>query len=557
MKLRHFALSLVLAALAPAAHAVAPDGYYESLEGKSSGELKTAIHDLIANFKLISSYNALPQYFAVTDVYPELQNGRKRWWDMYSDIPLYAPSFSGLNREHSFPKSWWGGSTSVSAYVDLNHLYPSEMDANMAKSNYPLGEVDRSEHITFQNGISTVGYPVLGQGGGASRVFEPDDEYKGDFARTYFYMVTCYQNLTWKWTYMVNQNVFPTLNNWSAQLLMRWHRQDPVSDKETMRNDKVYGYQGNRNPFIDHPELAEYLWGDKVGEPYHVGGSTEPAGDAELQSPVNGMALDFGQVALGSSVTADLFFKGTNIRKDLAISIYRGDKQMFSLPRTSVSASLINSDEGTWVRVTYTPTALGTHSARILIEGTGNDGNGTRGVELLGECLERPVLTAPTATPATDITADSYVANWTPVEGEVVDYYIITRTRYVGGVPTVEQLVAEEPGTPIDGFDLSDSESYSVRSCRLGVESPESNVVFVSHTGISDAEVDAPFTVATDPGVIVVTTVAAADIRVYDVAGRELRYLPAVDGVVEIELPAGVYIVTAGRGTAPAKVTLF
>lgn len=557
MKLRHFALSLALAALAQVAGAVAPDGYYDSLEGKSSGELKTAIHDLIADFKLISSYNALPQYFAVTDVYPELQNGRKRWWDMYSDIPLYAPSFSGLNREHSFPKSWWGGSTSVSAYVDLNHLYPSEMDANMAKSNYPLGEVDRSEHITFQNGISTVGYPVLGQGGGASRVFEPDDEYKGDFARTYFYMVTCYQNLTWKWTYMVNQNVFPTLNNWSAQLLMRWHRQDPVSDKETMRNDKVYGYQGNRNPFIDHPELAEYLWGDKVGEPYHVGGSTVPAGDAELQSPTNGMALDFGQVALGSSVTADLFFKGTNIRKDLAISIYRGDKQMFSLPRTSVSASLINSDEGTWVRVTYTPTAIGTHSARILIEGTGNDGNGTRGVELLGECLERPVLTAPTATPATDITADSYVANWTPVEGEVVDYYIITRTRYVGGVPTVEQLVAEEPGTPIDGFDLSDSESYSVRSCRLGVESPESNVVFVSHTGISDAEVDAPFTVATDPGVIVVTTVAAADIRVYDVAGRELRYLPAVNGVVEIELPAGVYIVTAGRGTAPAKVTLF
>lgn len=557
MKLRHFALSLVLAVLAPAAHAVAPDGYYESLEGKSSGELKTAIHDLIANFKLISSYNALPQYFAVTDVYPELQNGRKRWWDMYSDIPLYAPSFSGLNREHSFPKSWWGGSTSVSAYVDLNHLYPSEMDANMAKSNYPLGEVDRSEHITFQNGVSTVGYPVLGQGGGASRVFEPDDEYKGDFARTYFYMVTCYQNLTWKWTYMVNQNVFPTLNNWSAQLLMRWHRQDPVSDKETMRNDKVYGYQGNRNPFIDHPELAEYLWGDKVGEPYHVGGSTEPAGDAELQSPANGMALDFGQVALGSSVTADLFFKGTNIRKDLAISIYRGDKQMFSLPRTSVSASLINSDEGTWVRVTYTPTSIGTHTARILIEGTGNDGNGTRGVELLGECLERPVLTAPTATPATDITADSYVANWTPVEGEVVDYYIITRTRYVGGVPTVEQLVAEEPGTPIDGFDLSDSESYSVRSCRLGVESPESNVVFVSHTGISDAEMDAPFTVATDPGVIVVTTVVAADIRVYDVAGRELRYLPAVNGVVEIELPAGVYIVTAGRGTAPAKVTLW
>ncbi len=554
MKFRHLVLLLAVAALAPMARAAAPDGYYDSLEGKASGELKTAIHNLIADFTLISSYSALPQYFAVTDVYPQTENGRKRWWDMYSDIPLYAPSFSGLNREHSFPKSWWGGSTSVSAYVDLNHLYPSEMDANMAKSNYPLGEVDRSEKISFQNGISTVGYPVMGQGGGATRVFEPDDEYKGDFARTYFYMVTCYQNLKWKYTYMVNQNLFPTLNGWSVQLLMRWHRQDPVSDKETMRNDKVYGYQANRNPFIDHPELAEYLWGNKEGEPFHAG-SGGPTGDADLQSPANGMALDFGQVALGSTATADLFFKGTNIRKDLSISIYRGDKAMFALPRTSVSASLINSEEGTWVRVTYKPTALGQHTARILIEGTGNDGNGSRGVELRGECLERPVLTAPVATAATDITPTSYVANWTPAS-DVVDYYIVTRTRYVGGEPTVEQLLAEGPGVLIDNFDLSDSESYSVRSCRLGVESPESNVIFVTHSGITDAELETPFTVATEPGLIVVRTAAEADVRVYDVAGRELRLLPAVTGVAEIEMPEGVYIVTAGRGSRPAKVTV-
>ena len=117
---------------------------------------------------------------------------------MYSDIPLYAPSFSGLNREHSFPKSWWGGSQTVGAYVDLNHLYPSEMKANTAKSNYPLGEVDQDKAIKFQNGVCYVGYPAGGQGGGAGYVFEPNEEYKGDFARTYFYMATCYQNLTWK-----------------------------------------------------------------------------------------------------------------------------------------------------------------------------------------------------------------------------------------------------------------------------------------------------------------------------------------------------------------------
>ena len=153
--------------------AEAPASYYSSLNGKKDAELKTAIYNIIHNFTRISSYQDLPKYFQTTDVYPE----SRRWWDMYSDIPLYAPSFSGLNREHSFPKSWWGGSTDVGAYVDLNHLYPSEMKANTAKSNFPLGTVDMSSNVSFDNGICKVGYPVNGQGGGAQKVFEPDDEY--------------------------------------------------------------------------------------------------------------------------------------------------------------------------------------------------------------------------------------------------------------------------------------------------------------------------------------------------------------------------------------------
>ncbi len=177
-------------------YADVPASYYSSLNGKKDAELKNAIYGIIHNFTRISSYQDLPKYFQTTDVYPE----SSRWWDMYSDIPLYAPSFSGLNREHSFPKSWWGGSTEVGAYVDLNHLYPSEMKANTAKSNFPLGTVDMSSNVSFDNGICKVGYPVNGQGGGAQKVFEPDDQYKGDFARTYFYMVTCYQDLTWKYT---------------------------------------------------------------------------------------------------------------------------------------------------------------------------------------------------------------------------------------------------------------------------------------------------------------------------------------------------------------------
>ena len=100
--------------------------------------------------------------------------------------------------------------------------------------------VDRNSTVSFDNGMSAVGYPMNGQGGGAAKVFEPDDEYKGDFARTYFYMVTCYQNLTWAYKYMVNQNLYPTLNQWSIDLLMKWHRDDPVSQKEIDRNEAVY-----------------------------------------------------------------------------------------------------------------------------------------------------------------------------------------------------------------------------------------------------------------------------------------------------------------------------
>ena len=299
---RRVATVIVVAAIAAvSATADIPSNYYRSASGRQGEALKTALHNLIYNHTQVSSYSNLPQYFRITDVYPEGNERYGQWWDMYGNIPLYLPSFSGMNREHSFPKSWWGGSQNTPAYVDLFHLYPSEQAANMAKSNYPLGEAQTASR-RFDNGVSAVGYPMTGQGGGAPYVFEPDDEYKGDFARTYFYVVTCYQNLHWARTYMVNNNVYPTLNDWSVRLLMKWHEQDPVSQKEIDRNEEIYRIQANRNPFIDYPELADYLWGDKRGQVW-VPGNNEPTGDAELITPVQDMSLDFGDTAVGGTTT--------------------------------------------------------------------------------------------------------------------------------------------------------------------------------------------------------------------------------------------------------------
>lgn len=542
------AIALMAMAMPVKSNSAIPANYYNSINGLADSDLKTALHKLIYNHTEVKSYSALPEYFRTTDNYP----GTDYWWDMYSDmeVSMYITFGTYMNREHCFPKSWWGGSTSTPAYVDLFHLYPSEAAANQAKSNYPLGEVVTS---TFDNGVVKVGYATTGQGGGSSKVFQPNDIYLGDFARTYFYVVTCYQNLKWasKYMYMVEQNTYPTLKPWAIDLLLKWHRADPVSEKEIDRNEAVYGFQGNRNPFIDHPELVEYIWGNKVGQKYTVG-SSEPAGDPELTTPIQDMALDFEQIATGKSETRQLAFLGHNLTGRLTVQITGADKSMFSLDTKTIESSLVNAEGGYFLPVTYTPTSLGVHSARLIISDGGMPGS--RGVALMGECLEVPTLTAPVATAASDITDNSYVANW-DVSSEVVDYYIVTRTRYINGNSSSEEIMAEENSLLIDGFSSSTSESYNVRSVRLGYESPVSNEIFVYHAGVDGVEMDSPLGYAYWPGGLrIVCGDTQHNLEVYDIAGRRVMTIAEVANNDIIELPFGVYFIATDECRTPLRV---
>ncbi len=550
------------AAVSFAAWAEIPAGYYSKLNGKTGSELKTAVFEIINPHTEVSSYSDLPKYFQRTDMYPE----SNRWWDMYGNIPLYGPSFSGLNREHSFPKSWWKNTsygsgdinvTYTPAYVDLNHLYPSEARANQAKSNYPLGTVASVPSGGFDNGVVKVGIAVSGQGGGAKYVFEPSDEYKGDFARTYFYMVTCYQNLTWNPSYlfMLNQGAYPTLNKWSQDLLLRWAREDQVSQKEIDRNEVVYSIQSNRNPFIDFPSLADYIWGDKVGEPFYTDIPDTPVGDPTLITPVQDMELDFGQVAIGSSTTAKLHLRGENLTGNLRLRVYSADAACFAVSDSRVSASLANNADGYWVTVTYTPSALGIHTSRLLIDSGGLVGS--IGIGLRAECLEVPVLSRLTATAATDVTENSYTAHWDAPD-EVVDYYVVTRTRYTAGSSAEEKLVAEDNSIDITEFDASESESYYVQSSRLGYLSEPSNVVFVSHSGIQGVD-DTANTLgwAGFPGGIrlVCGTPHTGGI-IYDATGRTVMVLPVIENNTELMLPPGVYIIATDQSRRPVTVII-
>jgi endonuclease I len=557
MKKYIFSLFFVglIASLAFNAAAAIPAGYYKSIDGKKEAELKTALHTLLYNHTQVSSYNALPSYFKKTDVYPQGNEKYGQWWDMYSNIPLYTSSFSGLNREHSFPKSWWGGSDDTPAYVDLNHLYPSEAAANMAKSNYPLGEVTGTP--TFENGVTTVGSPVSGQGGGARQVFEPADEYKGDFARTYFYMVTCYQNLKWNYTWMVSNTTYPTLNTWAQTLLLKWHREDPVSQKELDRNEEVYKVQANRNPFIDYPELAEYLWGDKKGQVFTLTGETQS--DPVLITPVQDMALEFGETIINQSVTASLQVRGENIVTNPEFTITGTDKAMFSIEVNSVRASDVNKTEGTWVKVTYTPTSLGEHSARLVV--SSYDGAKSRGIALIGEAFEKPVLHDITALPATGVTSDSYTAHWEVPANDVIDYYVVTRTIYPDNAETYwEEQVAEENSYTFNDCEPGTRESYNVRSCRLGVYSDPSNEIYVDlQAGVGSVAADYRTPMGwrrTDNGVMLTVPDgdAVKNVRVYDLRGSLIMTLPEVTNGYNLPVAPGAYIISADNLSTPLRI---
>lgn len=276
--MRKITLLLLATVVSITAWADIPDGYYTNAVGKKNEALMTALEGII-NAHTERSYAWLWTSFDYTDV------GSDGYYiDMYSNCKynnqaehtsgaLYVGQ--GINREHSFPKSWFNSQTPT--YTDMHMLIPTDAFVNQHRSNYPYGVC--ADGITYKNEDMNV--TMLGKlgtstyNGYTSTVFEPDDEYKGDFARIYFYMVTCYKSSVSSWPGSdqldASTNGYKAFSNWSMQMLMEWHRADPVSAKEIARNEAVYSSkngnteigQGNRNPFVDHPELAEYIWGNK------------------------------------------------------------------------------------------------------------------------------------------------------------------------------------------------------------------------------------------------------------------------------------------------------
>lgn len=343
--------------------ATIPSGYNDGIEGLHTDQLITALHIIICND---------------TTGYLSYGPGKGRTWegfyttdrklsdnsliDMYSSEIRYFPDpnpyFSSFGTtvqlEHSLPKSWWGG-YEWAAYKDLFHLYPSNGEANNAKSNYPLGVVTGS--VIFTNGVSKVGVGVYS--GYSGNVFEPADEYKGDFARSYMYMATAYQNYVNYWNSpMLDNNTYPVFNTWAKDLLLAWHRNDPVSDKETTRNEAVSGFQHNRNPFIDYPQLAEYIWGNNTGTPFSfITGTINVTGK---------ILANQTKLSFTTNQTRMINIKGADLQGVISVSLTGTNAGMFTVSTNSISIENAGG-YGTEVSIQYVPTNSGTHTATLTI----------------------------------------------------------------------------------------------------------------------------------------------------------------------------------------------
>ena len=240
--------------------------YYASLYGLLDEELKIALHKLLEETHTTK--------LTYSQVWGALKVADKGEGDnvicIYTGVPhAFSKQDTGSagadiwNREHVWPNSKGFGNKSHTAYSDIHHLYASNKNINATRANKDFGDFEML-------GITSYSKDDYGNKWN-STYFEPRDEVKGDLARALFYMVVRYDgdncgncNLDLELVIGSSDKLSNTYDSigklGDLEALIKWHYEDPVSEQEKARNEIVYSYQGNRNPFIDHPEFIYGLY---------------------------------------------------------------------------------------------------------------------------------------------------------------------------------------------------------------------------------------------------------------------------------------------------------
>lgn len=397
-----FFLSLVLLTNLTMFAAI-PSGYYSAADNKKGSALLSALQGCIDDHTVLS-YSSLKNYYDDTDFTSE-----GYIWDMYSTCEFTLSDNSGnngvvcgmWNKEHSIPQSWFGEASPMKS--DLFHVYPTDARVNNARSNYPFGETSNRSAIAGSS--KALGYLGTSNFSGYSgTVFEPVDQYKGDFARTYFYMVARYLDKNFNksdngkvvFTY---SNSTTGLTTYAVNLFLKWHRQDPVSQKEINRNNAVYKHQKNRNPFIDYPYLVEYIWGEKKNETMvlndlmsssdadFIPGESDGSREDVVHTPVlsvSNTTVNFPSVLVDEESSVSIKVTGVYLTSNVTLTISGEDADMFETSRSSLTINEANSSiTQNNVILTYVPTEKGQHTATLQIASQGAE---TLTVKLYGAC---------------------------------------------------------------------------------------------------------------------------------------------------------------------------
>ena len=264
-----------------------PGTYYSTIDStKSCANFKTQLFHLISSNVTLVPYGSVDNNYNHTDYKAAEIGGGFVIVDRYSsEIPAgldscnfrYPTGFCGSNaaavqcvcyqKEHVFPSSWFGGTSMYYAYTDMHFIWPADAYSNFKKGNVPLGYVNSANYTSYNGTKVGTSNTSLNYGYNSSLVFEPNDAFKGDFARAYLFFVTRYEDsipsLLGRSTSgnVLDGTKYPAFDPWILKLCVKWSKQDPPSAFEIKRNDSVYGIQGNRNPYIDYPHWVEKAFG--------------------------------------------------------------------------------------------------------------------------------------------------------------------------------------------------------------------------------------------------------------------------------------------------------
>ena len=360
-----------------------PNGYYNTATG-SGYTLKTQLRDIIANGHTNRGYDALYTAYQTsdTDIYYENDN---TVLDMYSENINGADSYNYnhgsrkcgnynsendcYNREHIFPQGYFNKKDPMKS--DIHHVVPSDGYVNGKRSSFPFGEVS-SASWTSNNGSKLGSNTFPGHNG---TVFEPIDEFKGDIARMLLYFAVRYENEVTSsgWDAHdaspnnpldgTNDQVYET---WYIKLLYKWHTNDPVSQREIDRNNAGYNFQGNRNPFIDHPEYVQDVWSAVLG-----------GGTSDTEAPSVPTSLTYSNVT-SNSFNIDWTAATDNVGVT-AYDVYLDDVLHKTVNTNSASITGLNSETEYNVKIKAKDAAGNTSNFSTSINVTtaaGNSGGG-------------------------------------------------------------------------------------------------------------------------------------------------------------------------------------